>query len=135
MQQLLRSAGLCFDWQHLARHLPDNRHALAFLNFARILEPIAQNWDWPDAAIFNAVPRRWSNDFTLTGDLSRQYVLLVGRVRAALRAAEGRLTKAHELLIPQEVVDDARHWSKPGYAVVTPLRVFVELQYTLAQKM
>ena len=133
MQQLLRNAGHCFDWQHLARQMPNNSHLLAFLEFARILRPITQKWEWPDDAIFQVVPRRWSADFTLGGDLSVQYVLLLGRVRAALMAAEGKLSQKLKSIVPEEVVEDARHWSKPGHAVVTPLRVFVEVQYMLAQ--
>ncbi len=52
MQQLLRNCGLCFDWQHLARQVPDNSHVKAFLDFARLLKPITRKWAWPDDASF-----------------------------------------------------------------------------------
>ncbi len=48
-------------------------------------------------------------------------------------AAEGKLGQKLKSLVPKEVVDDARHWSKSGHAVVAPLKVFAEMQHLLAQ--
>jgi hypothetical protein len=133
MQRLLREAGLCFDWQRLARQMPRNSDVQAFLDFSKLLEPVSQKWSFPEDATFQDVPRQWSKDFTLSGTLSLQYLMLLSRVRAALMAAERKLPLRLASIVPKEIVDDAKHWSLPGHAVVLPLRVFVEMQYLLAQ--
>lgn len=128
-ERLLGAGSLCWDWTFLCRERPERKHVEAFGTFAETLAPLMRLTLFPTDSAFRHVVRSWSSE-----GLYIEYILLLKRVRLALRAAEGDF-KARGSMggIPQSVLERAKSWREIVSLQVMPVWVYSSLQALLSQ--
>lgn len=123
MKSLVAQASTCWDWSHLVRLKPERKHTDAFLGLCSKLLPLLTKTPYPEGPMYACVPKELPQDLSRGGPMHWQYLYLVGRVRAALKATRCRAWQ-HAHLVPAEVLSAAGGWLVTDYLWVTPLLVW-----------
>ena len=129
MRTLLDCAAVAWDWTLLCEVRPGVRHTANFKNVCRILEPAMRHSQFPDGAAFATVRKECITDPV---QLRAQYLILLGRVRAARQAGE-RATSGYDVGtgVPPSVVAKSRKWTKVAAIYTRPVMVFVSVSISL----
>ena len=135
MQALLEAASVAWDWAVLCKSRPSRRHTAAFDRVAQLLEPMLKHTRFPEGPAFATVPKRWPTD---PGELRKQYLWLLGRVRGAFRAGEAKRTGGSDPVatcVGADVSDRSRFWKTIQAVHTIPLMVLPSVSAVLYQKL